>query len=161
MFLMETPTDSQIRWQNLVMWQGIRTAQEHIAHVLAAQHSCENAAVKVSIAISFKPCKCIKKVFSIKLSKHIDFILYYLSMQTDIIKIGPSQNANPKLCPATDSLTGVKCRATSVAKNICNSINNYISWESCTESEILPSRLMLWDRAKDENRTEARTNATW
>ena len=117
MFLMETPTDSQIRWQNSVMWQGIRTAQEHIAHVLAAQHSCENAAVKVSIAISFKPCKCIKKVFSIKLSKHIDFILYYLSMQTDIIKIGPSQNASPKLCPATDSLTGVKCRATSVAKN--------------------------------------------
>ena len=84
---------------------------------MAAQHSCENAAVKVSIAISFKPCKCIKKVFSIKLSKHIDFILYYLSMQTDIIKIGPSQNASPKLCPATDSLTGVKCRATSVAKN--------------------------------------------
>ena len=38
-------------------------------------------------------------------------------MQTDIIKIGPSQNASPKLCPATDSLTGVKCRATSVAKN--------------------------------------------
>ena len=24
---------------------------------------------------------------------------------------------NPKLCPLTDSLTGVKCRATSVAKN--------------------------------------------
>ena len=46
MFLMETPTDSQIRWQNLVMWQGIRTAQEHIAHVLAAQHSCVNAAEK-------------------------------------------------------------------------------------------------------------------
>ena len=39
-------------------------------------------------------------------------------MQTDIIKIGPSQNASPKLCPATDSLTGVKCRATSVAKKM-------------------------------------------
>ena len=28
------------------------------------------------------------------------------------------EGCNPKLCPATDSLTGVRCRATSVAKNI-------------------------------------------
>ena len=28
------------------------------------------------------------------------------------------EGCNPKLCLATDSLTGVKCRATSVAKNI-------------------------------------------
>ena len=30
------------------------------------------------------------------------------------------EGCNPKLCPATHSLTGVECRATSIAKNSAN-----------------------------------------
>ena len=37
------------------------------------------------------------------------------------------EDRNPKLCPATRSLTGVECRATSVAKNIKKGISNGLS----------------------------------